>query len=406
MPTRLPGAPRPTLPALTPSARCQNHTRLDTSDVLTARTDPSGCQNHARLDACEVLTADAVLGPSTAPWLRVPSTGRVRAGAAVGRRRHPPSVTGRPSALDDARVRRLLRTQRRIASRGQLLAAGIGWEEVGYHVAAARWIPLGPSVLALDNGILDVEQLRWAAVLAAGPRAALCAWTALQQHGLRGYERDEVHLVVPRGERPVGLGRESGVRVVVHESRRHLPDDVVRRTGHPPVHRPARAVVDAAAWGPSDRAAAGILTAAVQQRLVTPAGVGAELDRAGRVRRAALVRQLLHDVAGGVEALSELDFALLCRRAGLPEPQRQRFRRDAEGRRRYLDVEWVRARDGRRVVVEVDGRGHMREDVWEDDLLKANDVTIDEAAIVLRVAGITVRTRPQRVVAQLRRVLV
>ena len=81
------------------------------------------------------------------------------------------------------------------------------------------------------------------------------------------------------------------------------------------------------------------------------------------------------------------------------------MRRDADGRRRYLDVEWVRARDGRRVVVEVDGRGHMREDVWEDDLLKADDVTIDDHAIVLRLAGTTARTRPERVVAQLRRVL-
>ncbi len=316
-----------------------------------------------------------------------------------------PVVTGRPTAFADPRVRRLVRQQRRVTTRAQLRAAGIGWDEVDDQLAAARWTRLGPAVVVLENGILDVGQLRWAAVLAAGPHAALCAWTALQQHGLRGYERDEIHLVVPRGEKPVGLGRAAGVRVVVHESRRHLPDDVVRRTGHPPVHRAARAVVDAAAWGPSGRAAAGVLTAAVQQRLVTTARVRAELERAGRVRRAGLVRRLLEDVDGGVQALSELDFARLCRRAGLPEPQRQRIRRDAEGRRRYLDVEWVRARDGRRVVVEVDDRGHMREDVWEDDLLRANDVTIGDQAIVLRVAGMTVRTRPGLVLAQLRRVL-
>ncbi len=313
------------------------------------------------------------------------------------------AVTGRPTAFADARVRRLLRVQRGVVSRDQLRMVGLCWQHVEHHLHAVRWTALGPNVVALENGILDAEQLRWAAVLAAGPRAALCAWTALEQQGLRGYERDAVHVVVPRGERPVGIGRPRA-QVVVHESRRHLPDDVIRGHG-PPTHRAARAALDAAAWGPSDRAAAGVLLATVQQRLATPDQVLDELGRAGRVRRARLVVQVLADAAGGVQALSELDFARLCRDAALPEPKRQRRRRAEDGRWRWLDVEWERRRDGRRVVVEVDGRGHMREDVWEDDLLRANDVTIGDGAIVLRVAGLTVRTRPELVIAQLRRVL-
>ena len=172
-----------------------------------------------------------------------------------------------------------------------------------------------------------------------------------------------------------------------------------------PTHGAARAAVDAGAWAVTDRAAAGVVIATVQQRLATTADLEAELDRAGRVRRARLLRLVLADVAGGVHALSELDFAQLCRRHLLPEPDRQRLRRDPEGRLRYLDVEWVRRRDRRKVVVEVDGRGHMRQSTWERDSLRQNDITIDDEALVLRVPSSIIRTEPELVVAQLRRAL-
>lgn len=313
-------------------------------------------------------------------------------------------MTGRPTAVDLPEVRALLRSQRRLARRDQLADAGICSDDVAAHVRAGRWRTLGPVVVALENGDLDVQQLRWAAVLASGPRGALAAWTALQEHGLRGYEREELHVVLTRGDKHHGIGRGSR-RLVVHESRRHGLDDVVRRRGRVPSHDPARAAVDAGAWAVTDRAAAGVLIATVQQRLATVDQVQAALDRAGRVRRGRLLRLVLGDVAGGVHALSELDFARLCRRHGLPEPDRQRTRRDPQGRLRYLDVEWRRRRDGRLVVVEVDGRGHMRQDTWEDDLLRQNDVTIDDGALVQRVPSTIVRTAEHLVVPQLRRVL-
>ncbi len=302
-------------------------------------------------------------------------------------------------------VRRLVRDQRRIVRRDQLAALGVDATQVALHVRAHRWRTWGPVVVLMDNGDLDVEQLRWAAVLSCGPRGALAAWTALQAHGLVGFEREELHVVVPRGDKCLAPRRGGGARLVVHESRRHVPDDVVVRRGRVPTHGAARAAVDAGAWATTDRAAAGVVIATVQQRLATPAQILDELDRAGRVRRARLLRAVLDDVVGGVRALSELDFARLCRDAGLPEPKRQRTRRDPQGRLRYLDVEWVRRRDRRKVVVEVDGRGHMRQSTWEDDSLRQNDVTIDDRALVLRVPSSIVRTQPELVVAQLRRAL-
>ena len=65
----------------------------------------------------------------------------------------------------------------------------------------------------------------------------------------------------------------------------------------------------------------------------------------------------------GSEALSEIDFARLCRRHCLPAPTRQAIRIEPSGRRRYLDAEW-RLRDGRRVAVEVDGAVHLAQRKW------------------------------------------
>ncbi len=73
----------------------------------------------------------------------------------------------------------------------------------------------------------------------------------------------------------------------------------------------------------------------------------------------------------------------------------------AQGRLRYLDVEWIR-KDGKRVVVEVDGRGHMEQETWEDDSLRANGVVIRDDAMVLRIPSTIIRTREHVVVAQLR----
>lgn len=303
-------------------------------------------------------------------------------------------------------LRALLRRQRGVAHRGQLRAGGVNAHAVDRACAAGRWVTCGPVVVVADNGDLDVEQLRWVAVLHCGASSALCAWTALQDRGLQGFERPDVHVVVPRGVDVAPLPPLPGrgaARVVLHESRRHRPDDVQRGRGVP-AHHPARAAVDAAAWGPSNRAATGVVAAVVQQGLASTAQVRAALDAAGAVNRRRLVAAVLGDVEGGATALSEIDFARLCRAAGLPEPRRQRRRRDRDGRFRYLDVEWVRS-DGRRVVVEVDGRGHLRQARWEDDLLRANDITIGDGAMVLRVPSTVLRSEPELVLRQLRQAL-
>jgi hypothetical protein len=169
------------------------------------------------------------------------------------------------------------------------------------------------------------------------------------------------------------------------------------------LHRCASALVLAASTFTHPRFACGILAAGVQQRLVTADQLGEVLRRSPRVRHRRLLAAAIDDIGQGAHAMSEIDFGRLCRRAGLPAPTRQAMRVEPGGRRRYLDAEWIR-RDGRRVVAEVDGALHLSPRRWWDDQLRQNELVIADD-IVLRFPSVVVRTNPEEVVAQLRRVL-
>jgi hypothetical protein len=109
-----------------------------------------------------------------------------------------------------------------------------------------------------------------------------------------------------------------------------------------------------------------------------------------------------HDISGGAQALSEIDFARLCRSAGLATPVRQAIRLDRFGRRRYLDVEWRRG-DGRRIVAEIDGALHLVAPHWWADQLRQNEIVI-AGDLVLRFPSVVVRCEQALVTDQLRRV--
>ena len=139
-----------------------------------------------------------------------------------------------------------------------------------------------------------------------------------------------------------------------------------------------------------------VLAAGIQQRLVRPEDLTAALARRGTVSRWMLVRTTLADIAGGAQALSELDFCRLTRRFGLPEPSRQALRKDKRGRVRWLDACWERER----VVVEVDGLWHIDAAAWWADMHRDNELTLSGYR-VLRFPAFAVRDQPEVVAAQI-----
>jgi hypothetical protein len=288
--------------------------------------------------------------------------------------------------------------QAEVVTRAQLEAMGVHWFHVEAQIRARRWREVVPGVVVLHCGPLPAPTRRWVAVLAAGAGAALGSWTVLELAGLDGWQRPSIHVVVRRGRHvPVMPG------VVVHESRRHGPTDLRRRNGLP-VHSIERAAVDAGAWSGSARTAAGLMAAVVQQGLSRPDSLRRALDDAGRVRFRRPMFSALVDIEGGANALSEIDFARLCRSAALPEPTRQRIRRDAQGRRRYLDAEWTLP-SGEVVVVEIDGVGHLGRNRWYDDLLREAELILPAGHRVIRLPASAVRLEPDRIVAILVRAL-
>lgn len=286
-----------------------------------------------------------------------------------------------------------------VLSRSQLRDLGVCCHGVARAVDQARWQSLGPTAVVLHNGPLTPRQRQHVALLNAGPQAALSAWTALEVDGLTGWGRPVIHLLVPRGLTPAW--RAAGVKV--HESRRFHPELHAHPARVPRRTSPARSAIDAATWSNNPRTAVGVLAAVVQQRLARPEELMAELEGAGRIRYLRLLTRAVADIAGGAQALSEIDFGRLCRRFGLPEPERQQVRRDSEGRRRYLDAAWRRP-DGRRVVAEVDGALHLLPAQYWDDMARDNDLTLD-GDIVLRFPAFVFRVHPARVAAQVARAL-
>jgi hypothetical protein len=236
------------------------------------------------------------------------------------------------------------------------------------------------------------------ATLHYGPGAALCGLTGAEAGGLRGFETDQVHVIVPKQST---IKRLATARL--HESRRYDPERDQHSHATPPRTRLERSVIDAAAWSPNPRRACTILAAAVQQRLTTADRLRSELLLAGQVRHRRLLLSVLGDIRAGSQTLGEIDLAAFCRRHRLPQPARQAMRKDSTGRMRFLDAEWELP-DGRIVVAEIDGVGHLRFDTWLDDMARANELALTRR-IVLRIPNLAFRLDGHTVADQLRRAL-
>lgn len=176
--------------------------------------------------------------------------------------------------------------------------------------------------------------------------------------------------------------------VVYHESRRFDEEDVITIGGLNATRNP-RSAIDAGAWQRWPRFAYAMLAAVVQQRMATPEQLGRTLAAVGRVRHKRHMKAAIADIAGGAQAIGELDVASLCRRFNLRPPDRQQVRRDSDGRVRYLDCEW-HLKDGSIVVLEVDGSHHQSVEHWQADMKRERKVVISRRW-VLRASNYEVR---------------
>jgi very-short-patch-repair endonuclease len=256
----------------------------------------------------------------------------------------------------------LAEAQEAVVTRRQLCRAGVPRWLIHLEVRVGRWQCTGKQTVVLHNGPLSPPAQRWIAVLETGLGAALDGVSALQQAGLTMLTDEQIDVIVAKGATPA---HPPGVRV--HESRRFREQDVIsagiRRV------RPAVAAVHAALWAATDRQATYFLLLAVQQRVARVSDIAEAVGRIRRHKRRVLLRALVVQLSGGVQALSELDVAADFRRRSLPEPQRQVVRRRPSGTQ-YLDCDLPEYA----VTLEIDGAGHDEPQQRLSDLVR--DITL------------------------------
>lgn len=268
-----------------------------------------------------------------------------------------------------------------VLTRTTLLELGVTRQATGREVAAGRWRAHGRHTIALHTGELSAAAQRWRAVWEVGAGAALDGVSALQAAGLTGFDTDVIHVSVPATHRPPHV---PGVRVHVVCAR----DEGDVTSAGVPRTRPPIAAIRGAHWAVSDRQAALVVCMAAQQRLLPGSALlEAAARRHGRTRRA-FIRTLVRDVADGAQALGELDFAVLCRLRGIPEPSRQVVRQGLRGRI-YLDVAW----EEHGVVVEIDGAQHRQGLAVTADNLRRNDLQLGgEITLAIDLVGLRLET--------------
>ncbi|HET8591860.1 MAG TPA: hypothetical protein VFM01_19630 [Nakamurella sp.] len=280
-------------------------------------------------------------------------------------------------------------------ARRQLLAFGVDWARVRNHLAARRWAERSSSVISTFTGPLTPVHLMWLGVLHAGGDSLVGGLTAATAHGLTRWERAEVTVLVD-DERlfdPLPAVRFVRTRRSLKEMRDESSDL--------PLCRIEPALLLCAAYELSERAAQGVLMAAVQQRLTTPELLAAWVDRMRPLRRAALFRQLVTEISGGAQSFGEARFGRLCQQFGLRPPTRQVARRDGRGRLRFTDCEWTLS-EGRVLVLEIDGGFHMDVDRWEDDIVRQRGLA-GPGRLVVRCTTRELREDPTPVFGDLRR---
>jgi len=278
-----------------------------------------------------------------------------------------------------------------VVSRGQLLDAGLSRKQIADRVRAGRLLTLHPGVYAVGHARLRSEGHWLAAVLAAGPGAALSHRDAAGLHGLRPANHARIEVST--------TGRaKSSVKLQLHRTHVLDAEDITTVSGIP-VTTVARTLLDLAGQVPHDHLTKAIKEAD-RQRTFDLNQVQAAMARTrGRTGRghSALSEAIEEHAALGLSATDSVledAFHRLVRDNALPSPEINAY---VEGFR--VDAVWRAAK----VAVELDGWAwHHTRHSFEKDRERDQKLT----AAGWRAVRFTYRqltSRPDAVISTLRR---
>ncbi|MEJ3746574.1 type IV toxin-antitoxin system AbiEi family antitoxin domain-containing protein [Actinomycetes bacterium KLBMP 9797] len=196
----------------------------------------------------------------------------------------------------------LFRAQRGIATRRQLLRAGLDDEAIRREVHGNRWQRLLPGLFASFTGPPTDEHRRVAAAIYAPVGAQITGVAALRWYGFRHLpDDDRIHLLIPHTSRRTSRG-------FVLFQRTDRLDSAAKRQGPYTVCSVARAVADAARQLNDLRAVRALVAEAVQRRFTDVPSLRRELD-AAQTHRTRLLRVAVNEVDQGVRSAPEAELA-------------------------------------------------------------------------------------------------
>lgn len=254
-------------------------------------------------------------------------------------------------------LRYVAQNQGGVVSRSQAIRAGLSPGMIKFRVRTGRWRQIYPGVYATFSGDLTRRTRLWAAVLSAGPGAALSHETAAELHRLADKPAEVIHLTVPAARR---VSAAEGVSL--HRSARVM--EAVQANTYPPRTRVEETVLDLTQTASTFDDVCGWVTRAIARELTDEARLHRAMTERRRLRWRNDLRQLITAAAGGDHSVLEFRYHRDVERAhGLPESSRQVPFTGPGGRRGRRD----RVYEPYGVVVELDGRlAHPAENQWQD----------------------------------------
>lgn len=295
----------------------------------------------------------------------------------------------------------LLELQHGVIARWQMAQAGWSVRIVDPQLHSGRWQPLYRGVYATFTGRPSRTAFLWAAVLRAGPGAALSFDTAAELDRLTDKPSRSIHVTVGPVRQIRLSGREyqgSAPKIIVHRSV-HL-DQARHPARTPPRTRIEETTLDLIQASPSIDQALAWLASACGRRLTTPELLLDSMAARPRLRwRAELVRTLT-DVGEGIHSVLEWHYVRGVERShGLPRAKRQAVSR-VGGRTRYLDNHYREFG----VAVELDGQAaHPADARWRD--IQRDNASAEAGIVTLRYGWADVTEEPCRVATEVARVL-
>jgi hypothetical protein len=289
--------------------------------------------------------------------------------------------------------RELLERQAGVVSRAQATGRGLSDRAIGHRLATGRWRAVHRGVYAAFSGELSREAVLWAAVLRAGPGAALSHQTAAELLGLADARSDVIHLTVPPGRHPVPVRG-----AVVHRSARIAA--AIHPAQLPPRTRVEETAIDLTQTAASTDAAFGWLSRAVGRRLTTSALLRGAVDARPKIRWRAALLVALSDISEGAHSVLERRYVRDVERAhGLPAADRQ-VRVTLDGRTHYLD----NCYQAIGLAIELDGQiAHAIEQRWAD--MRRDNLHAAAGILTLRYTWTDVTERPCLVARQVAAVM-